>query len=166
MSDKVRRTFVVGVLENCGRSLHDAFSFRWVIREIVGELRHSRFWDSWKFPSFHRCTHNGGKCILRYTLWMVMISLRPSTSQDIPEEAHSIFGLNVLPLDDIGEHVFVSLNENSWVRLSMNQLLIPIPLNPFHEGVDLELLMLSQFFLFFVNFDVYRLLMRLNFLDF
>ena len=48
----------------------------------------------------------------------------------------------------------------------MDELLISVPLNPLHERIDLELLVLSELFLFFVNFEVDWLLVGLNFFDF
>lgn len=64
-------------------------------------------------------------------------------AEAIFEENDCILCLNLLSLNDICEHVLISLNENSRISLSMDKLFISISLDALHQGVDGKLLPFS-----------------------
>ena len=111
--------------ENGGGSLSYRDSLWWV-ESVFGDLREARLWNGAQL----RICHN--RRVMADDLW-----LRCTFPQWKLQKANCILSFNLLPLYNIRQHVFVPLNENPRISLSMDELLIPISLNPLHEGIDL-----------------------------
>lgn len=114
--------------EHSRSSLSDWHSLWWV-KSILFHLRNAWYWDGAEFRVSHR--------------WWVMVDdfwLRGSLAQWKLEKVDRVLGLNLLPFNYISEHVLIPLDEDPWVSLPMDQLLVSISLNSLHQGVDLQLL--------------------------
>ena len=89
-------------------------------------------------------------------------TFRVPAGQNVLEKSQSVFSFYALPLYNVHKDVLVPLDDDSGISLPVNELFVPVALDPPHKRVDLQLLSFPQLLLLCVNLVIDTALVLLD----